>query len=431
MLIHVVQPGDTIQSIADYYGISVTILIQDNGLENPNNLVIGQSIVIAQPEITYTVKVGDTLIDIANSFHVTVIQLLINNPHLSEKDHIIPGDIIVIKYPTKGKITTHGNTLPYIGKDILRKTLPYLTYLSVLNYTATNEGEIITYYDDTEIIQIAKDYGVMPLMLLTTLTIQGGANIRIAYDLLLNEDFQNRQIENILNILREKGYYGINLSFEYISISNQQLYEEYFTKISNRLMKEGYLVFITISPNLTEINDKIVFEHVDYSLLNQLAHNIIFMDYQWATNTNPPAPVSSINNIDVFLNYVLGYMPPNKVITGMATIGYDWELPFSAGLSKVSSLTLDRTIDLARNVGAKIEFDTISQTPYFLYSVNTSGNQIEHIVWFVDARSINALLDLVDKYKLLGVGVWNITVYNTQLWLVIYSQYEIEKVLLG
>jgi spore germination protein len=131
----------------------------------------------------------------------------------------------------------------------------------------------------------------------------------------------------------------------------------------------------------------------------------------------------------VFINYVLGYIPPGKVIAGMATIGYDWELPFSAGLSNVYPLTLDRALDLARNVGATIQFDNISQTPYFLYSINTSGSQIEHIVWFIDARSINALLDLVNEYKLLGIGIWNITIYNTQLWLVIYSQYEIEKVL--
>ena len=131
----------------------------------------------------------------------------------------------------------------------------------------------------------------------------------------------------------------------------------------------------------------------------------------------------------MFINYVLGYIPPGKVIVGMATIGYDWELPFFAGFSNVYPLTIDRAIDLARDVGAEIQFDNISQTPYFLYSINTYGGQIEHIVWFVDARSINALLDLVNEYKLLGIGIWNITIYNTQLWLVIYSQYEIEKIL--
>ena len=92
-------------------------------------------------------------------------------------------------------------------------------------------------------------------MLLTTLTVQGEANIRTAFDLLLNEEFQNRQIDNILIILRTKGYYGVNISLEYISVSNFKLYENYFMKLSTRLKAEGFLVFAIINPNITEAGD--------------------------------------------------------------------------------------------------------------------------------------------------------------------------------
>ncbi len=429
MIIHVVQEGQTISSIAEYYKIPESMLILDNGLDNSNKLVIGQSIVIAYPEITYTVKEGDSLFDIAVSYDVTVMQLLQNNPFLTEREYLIPGDMIVISYNKIGKITTHGNAVPYINKAILRKTLPYLTYISILNYTATADGEIISYYDDVEVIQIAKDYGVIPLMLLTTLTIQGDANIRTAFDLLLNKDYQNRQIDSILEILRTKDYYGISLSFEYISVSNLQLYEDYLTNLSDRLSKEGYLVFVIINPNITVINGKASFERADFTLLNRIAQNIIFMNYEWAKNTNPPSPISSIYNINVYVNYLIEYIPPEKIIIGLATIGYDWELPYSAGVTSVNPLTLDRAIDLARSVGAVIQFDEISQTPFFKYSVKSEGVSIEHIVWFIDARSINALLGLISDYKLLGTGIWNITVYNPQLWVIINSQYNIEKII--
>jgi spore germination protein len=423
MLIHVVKPGDTIQSIADFYGVSVTRLIQDNGLNN--DLVIGQSLAILLPEITYTVKEGDTLKDIADFYNVTIMQLLRNNPYLSEREYIFPGDIIVIKYNTLGKITTQGYTIPYIDREILRKTLPFLTYLSILNYTVTQEGEIISYYDDTEIIQLTKEYGVIPMMLLTTLTIQGEANIGAAYELLLNETFQNKQIENILIILRTKGYYGINISFEYINVINIYLYEDYFTKISKRLKEEGYLVSLTLNPNIIEVGNEIRFERVNYSILDQLAQTITFMNYEWATNINPPSPISSIRKLDVFLDYLIRFIPPTKLNIGLATIGYDWELPYSAGLTSVNSLTIENAIKLASNYGEMIRFDEVSQTPFFNY---TTENNIEHIVWFIDARSIKALLDLVTKYELLGTSVWNITVYNPQLWSIINSLYEIEKI---
>ncbi|MBU5331546.1 LysM peptidoglycan-binding domain-containing protein [Anaerocolumna aminovalerica] len=423
MVIHVVQQGDTIQSISDFYGISVTRLIQDNGLENLERLVIGQSIVIAIPEVTYTVQEGDTLEGIANLYNITIMQLLMNNPFLSDRVFIYPGEILVISYSKKGSIVVHGNTNPNINIEILRKTLPYLTYLSILNYTATRDGEIITYFDDTQIIKIAKEYGTMPLLLITTLTIQGEANLGIEYNLLFDEDFQNNFIENLLSILNVKGYQGVNLSFQYINISNIYLYNAFFAKFTDRLSAQGYSVFLTINPNISNNGSEVSFERVDYSILNDLAQNIIFMNYQWATNINPPGPISSIYNIDAFLNYVNNYIPSDKIIIGIATIGYDWELPYLPGFSSVYSLTYERAINLAGEKGAVIQFDELSQTPYFLYY----DEQVQHIVWFIDSRSINSLLDIVVKYDLYGLGIWNITIYNPQLWLVINSQYEIEK----
>ncbi len=423
MVIHVVQQGDTIQSIADYYRIPVIRLIQDNALENLQRLVIGQSIVIAIPEVTYTVQEGDSLEDIAALFHVTVMQLLMNNPSLSGREFIYPGEILVISYSKKGKIAVHGNARPNINIEVLSKTLPYLTYLSILNYTATIAGEVITYLDDTQIIEAAKTYGVMPLLLITTLTIQGEANIGIEYDLLLDETFQNNFIENLLRILNVKGYQGVNLSFQYINIANIYLYNAFFTKFTDLLNAQGYSVFVTINPNISNVGGEVSFERVDYSILNNLAQNIIFMNYQWATNINPPGPISSIYNLGTFLDYVNNYIPPDKIIAGMPTIGYDWELPFLPGFSSVYSLTYEGAINLAGGYEAVIQFDELSQTPYFIYY----DNEVQHIVWFIDARSINALLDLVVKYDLYGIGIWNITVYNPPLWLVINSQFDIQK----
>ena len=158
MIIHIVQQGDTLQKIATYYGTSVQILVQDNGLINPDSLVIGQCIVIAIPEITYIVQDGDTLENIAYSHNVTLMQLFQNNPFLSDREYIFPGDRIVVSYNKTGKLSTHGNAVPYINRETYRKTLPYLTYISVVNYTATDTGDIVSYYDDEEFIQIAKDY---------------------------------------------------------------------------------------------------------------------------------------------------------------------------------------------------------------------------------------------------------------------------------
>jgi len=428
MEIYIVNQGDTLQSIADKFRIPVVKLVRDNNLNINEQLLPGQTLVIAQPKQIYTVVQGDNLSDIANRFNVSVIQLLINNPHLADREYIYPGETLVISYDTnKGRIITHGNTTPIISESTLRKTLPFLSYISILNYTATQTGDIISHYDDSSIIQISKAYGVVPLLLLTTLTLQGEANIDIIYNILLSEDFQNRLIDNLLNIIREKGYYGVNISFENITTSNINLYEDFFRRISNRLNEEGYQVFLTAAPNLSTVNNEVVFERVDYSTLGDLAQNIIFMSFEWAERNIIPSPISSYHKTDIFLNHILNSVPSDKIIIGVATIGYDWELPYVPRITNVYSLSFGRAVELARNVGAVINFDEVSQTPYFTYR---SGDNVEHIVWYINSRSINASLDLVSKYNLRGISIWNIRIFNPQLWLIISSQYEIEKFLI-
>jgi len=425
MEIYIVKQGDTLQSVADMFGLPVERLALDNGLDPRAGLIIGQDLVIAHPMQEYVVRQGDTLSDIASRFNVSVIQLLINNPFLSDREYIYPGERLVISYDTnRGRIITHGNTTPNIDERILRKTLPFLSYISVLNYTATQEGDIITHYDDTQIIEISKAYGVVPLMLLTTLTLQGEANINIIYSILLSDEFQNKIIENLLRILKEKGYYGVNISFENINTTNIYLYENFFTKISTRLSAEGYQVFLTASPNLSTTGGEVVFERVDYSVLNDLAQNIIFMSFEWPAPNITPSPINSYHQTDIFLQYILNQIPSDKIIIGVATVGYDWELPYVPRITNVYSLSYGRAVELARNVDAVINFDEVSQTPYFRYR---AGNNIEHIVWYINSSSINATLDLVSKYGLGGISVWNITIFNPQLWLIIASQFEIEK----
>ena len=148
MIIYVVQVGDTITSIANKFGVSETRLILENGISNPTDLVIGQTIVITYPQETYIVKEGDNLSEIALDHGISMMQLYRNNPYLWEREYIFPGEELIISYDTKETITTNAYAFPFIDKNILRKSLPYLTYLSILNYKTLRKGEIESFYDE-------------------------------------------------------------------------------------------------------------------------------------------------------------------------------------------------------------------------------------------------------------------------------------------
>lgn len=423
MEIYVVQQGDTINSIAERYGISVESLITDNGLNHPDRLVVGQTLVIAYPKQTHIVQQGDTLQSIADAYNVPVIQLLRNNPFLSDSEYLYPGELLVISYNTKGSITTTGFAFPFIKQETLRKILPCLTYLSIFNYRIQENATIYTYQDDTEIIKTSKEYGVVPILLLSILSLQGEPDIETAYKILLSEELQDKVINSFVEIMKNKGYAGINIVFNLVNESNQLLFHNYVRKISERLKQENLLFFITF--NFRE-NDTV--KYLDYSQFSMYTNSMIFIQLKWGINYDPPGPVSNINDIKAFINHVISSVSPEQVIVGKPTIGYDWPLPYVPNRTSATSLNINSTLELAYDTNSTILFDDDSQTPYFTYYQTNIGFPTLHIVWFIDSRSINVLLDLIYEVGLNGSGIWNVMTYYPQLWLLINSQFDIIKI---
>lgn len=429
MIIYVVQVGDTITSIANKFEVSVTRLAFENGITNLTDLVIGQTIVITDPKETYIVKAGDTLPGIALSHGISIMQLFQNNSFLWERKYIYPGEELIIRYDTKGTISTSAYVFPFISMDILKKSLPYLTYLSILNYKTLKRGKIESFYDDTELIQTAKQFGVMPIMLVSSITFQGERDPEMVYEILLNPDYQETHAQSMLKVLKEKGYYGVNITITFLNKANQELYLNYLRRVTAILHKEGYLVFITIDPNFIIEENQTTFEKVDYSNYNELIDEAYLTRFYWGTQYGPPMPVSSINNISLYLDYVIQTMEPQKISIGFPLLGYDWTIPYIEGFSKANAITLERVIELANTMKATILFDEVSETPYFEYSNIEGERTVKHIVWFVDARTIYAIVNLTLENKLQGTGLWNIMSNFPQLWLIINSNCEIKKLI--
>ncbi|WP_114570623.1 LysM peptidoglycan-binding domain-containing protein [Exiguobacterium flavidum] len=95
---YTVKSGDTLYSIARTYGVTVDALIKANNITNPSLIKVGQVLIIPSSTptvIKYTVKSGDTLYSIAQTYGVTVDAIIkannITNPSL-----INVGQVLVI-----------------------------------------------------------------------------------------------------------------------------------------------------------------------------------------------------------------------------------------------------------------------------------------------------------------------------------------------
>jgi len=95
---YIVQPGDTLKGIARQFGTTAAVLRQFNPeITNPDQIRVGQRIIVPVPTNTYTVQRGDTLGDIALRFDTTVAALLRLNPQITNPHLIRPGQVIRIR----------------------------------------------------------------------------------------------------------------------------------------------------------------------------------------------------------------------------------------------------------------------------------------------------------------------------------------------
>ena len=432
MDIYVVKQGDSLGSIAETYGVSGELLAAQNGITG-DRLAIGQTLVVQYPEKTYTVERGDTLEQAAEKNGVDVNALLRNNPQLGGSDTIYEGQTLVISYFQQkyGELAVNGYVYPFVELETLRKILPYSTYLTIFTYGFDADGNLvdkgIVYGDDAEgkIISLALSYGVAPLMHLSTLTPDGNFSSELANALLENETAQDRLIENVMDNMRRKNYFGIDVDFEYVEPRERKAYATFLGKMREAAEANGYFLVTALAPKTSSDMPGLLYEAHDYGAIGGNSDYVFLMTYEWGYTYGPPMAVSPINKMREVLSYALTEIAPGKIFLGIPNYAYDWTLPYIRGESKALKVSNSEAVDLAVSRGAEIQFDETAQTPYFYYS--SEGK--DHVVWFDDARSLERKISLAAENGSVGVGYWNFMYYYPQNWLVLNSLYDIKKVL--
>ncbi len=91
-----VQPGDTLQAVADRFGISVETLVWANGIVNPDLLEEGQELtVLPVAGVLHTVQEGDTVAALAEQYGTSPVRLIEANG-LAEPYALVVGQRLLV-----------------------------------------------------------------------------------------------------------------------------------------------------------------------------------------------------------------------------------------------------------------------------------------------------------------------------------------------
>lgn len=425
MSIHIVKQGDTIWSIARQYQVPLQRIVNDNGLSKPYTLRVGQALIILIPETIHIAKEGDTVLKIARDYTTTVMSLVQNNLELSTKPYLSVGQPIVISFQGEKlrDITTSGYVYPHVDQQVLLRALPYLTKLTIFGYGFTLQGDLIE-TNDEELIEFALAFSAEPILLFSSIDESGTFSSERASQLFNNKALQDILIEKIIAKMQEKKYAGIDIDFEFIKPEDRQAYVDFIQNVTTKLNAKGFSVHVDLAPKTSAEQSGLLYEGHDYMQIGAIANTVLIMTYEWGYTYGPPMAVAPINNVRSVVNYAVSEIPKDKIMMGIPNYGYDWTLPYEKGKSKAVTIGNEEAIQIANQYGAKIQYDEISQAPFFKYQ-DEEGKT--HEVWFEDVRSIQAKLNLLAEYDLLGAGYWNLLRPFAQNWVLLNHIFRIKK----
>ena len=358
MEIYVVQRGDTVDSIANGFGVAVETVIVTNQLIYPYRLAVGQALLI--------------------------------NDGITNRDRYVD---------------FNGFAYPFISSWVLENTLPYLTYLSVFSYGFTREGYLVyPQLADEWMIELAGQFETIPILTLTPLDELGRFNNNLITSIVNSTEYTNRLIEELLYVLESKGYGGVDVDFEYIKQEDRDLFTAFVVELHSRLSAQGYTVSVDLAPKTSANQPGLLYAGKDYAALGATADWVLLMTYEWGYKYGPPMAVAPINKVRQVVEYAVTEIDNRKINLGIPNYGYDWPLPFIQGETAATTLGNVEAVQIAVNQGVEIQYDEISQSPFFYYT----ENGLEHVVWFEDVRSWQEKFRLVQEYGLKGFAVWQI-----------------------
>lgn len=424
MIIYTVKAGDSVYRIANQYGVTTNDIVYANQLSNPDRLAIGQALVIPVDYFEYTVKRGDSLYSIARRYNLTVSQLLEANPSITNPSMIFIGQSIRVPAGNKviRSIDVNGYAFPNIRDDALNNALPNLTFLSIFSYQVREDGSVVP-INDQGLINTAWNNNVKPFMVITNIGESGGFNSDLASTILYDENIKNTLINNVIQILNEKNYAGLDIDFEYVYPSDREAYNNFLRTVADRIKPLGYILTTAVAPKISANQPGLLYEAHDYPVHGEVADHVIIMTYEWGYTYGPPMAVAPINEVERVLKYAVSVIPSRKILMGMPNYGYDWTLPYRRG-SRANAISNLQAVNLAINNGATIQYDEKAQAPFFYY---TGENGARHVVWFDDARSLTARLKLVEKYNLGGVSYWTINRLFRTNWYTLRALYDVNR----
>lgn len=232
----------------------------------------------------------------------------------------------------------------------------------------------------------------------------------VVHTMLSEPEFRERFIRELLRVVEERGYDGVNLDLEGVPPGDRDAYTRLVCELAERLHAAGRELSVDV-PAKTSDEGSDWSAAYDYAALAGCADQVVIMAYDYHWSGSGPGPVSPLPWFRRVLGYALSRIPAEKLVIGIPAYGYDWP---EGGRGR--GITYREAVETAERHGATIVYDEAAGEATYSY---VDGDGVRHVVWFSTARSMAERIKAAASMGVYSVAFWRVGSEDPGFWVVL------------
>lgn len=214
---------------------------------------------------------------------------------------------------------------------------------------------------------------------------------------------------------------GVNIDIENVTEAHKNAYVE-LTKTLRQKIPSDKEVSVAVAANPSGWATGWHGSY-DYTNLAKNSDYLMVMSYDEHWQGSEPGPVASISFVENSIKYGLSKTTKDKLVLGLPFYGRIWS---SDNNFNGNGISLEQVSKLVSDYNATVTYDTASQSPKAVFTVNEGDSQNTvnskkitpgtYTVWFENEQSFMKKMELINKYDIKGAGAWALGQETSSIW---------------
>ena len=214
-----------------------------------------------------------------------------------------------------------------------------------------------------------------------------------------------RAVAQLTGLVRQYALTGVTVDFEDVPDELQPGVLTFLRELAAAMRPLGAVVTAAVPPTLTATQLR------EYA---ETTSHLFAMLYDEHYARGDPGPIASQRWFVEQASRMARYVPPEKLIFGVAAYGYDWN--DADPRAAADEVTFQDVMMAARENRAEVRVDGRSLNPYLTW---TDPDSTDHVLWYLDATTVYNEAVAGRALGAAGYGVWRLGSEDPALWRVL------------